>query len=249
MSYPGKAPTHLADLISTTHSKILSSMREKIETLDTEKIQQAIPIAIKKEQRLVILLLNQELTKRNIPPFLRKLDGLIDMFEGDADSQMIDLDWIAHQYVNNQKTAYGFYSQLFNPYRFIKTAEMIWQRGQRPMWKIVSGLKLTAKQQWQCHYICDAKVRKQRKQLSIQLPDVIAELRSAHFRRGLTLITSNEIEMFQRRLEVWEIAHIATWSPTVTAKLYTLKTGKELSRQMASKILFKLKRDAWKFTS
>lgn len=247
MIYPGELPTHLSNLINSKDKDVLKVMKDKFESLDTEKLKKFIPVAINKNLRIENFLANQELTKRGIPPCFRALEGLNDKFNGSADSQIIDLDWIANRYTRNQKTAYGFYGQLFNQWSFYKIALTIWQNDQRPMWKIVGGLKLTTLQLWQCHYIANDKVRKKRKKLAEQLPEVTAELRNSRYARNLTLVTNKELDEFKRWIDVWQVAHIANWKPTETARLYTLQTGNPLSRQMASKILFKLERDAWKF--
>lgn len=247
MHYPGEKPNHLSELLKSTAPDELQAMREKLTTLDTDKLQKLIPAVLAKNLRIQGFLANQELTKRGVPPCFRDLSALENSLHEEPDSQLIDLDWIANRYPENQKDAYQFFGRLFNPWSFDETAKMIWQEGKRPMWKIVLGLSLSIQQQWQCHYVSSDKVRKQRKQLAKNLPEVITALKDARFARGLTLITPEENKSLQRWINVWQVAHLADWRPTETARLYTLKTGEPLSRQMASKLLMKLERDLWKF--
>lgn len=240
-------PQHIADVYKNTDKNKVEKIKKIISEQSTEKLLKVLPIFIKNDWRIEMITVNQELTERGYPPCLRNLEGLKDKNYEHPDRQVIDLDWIAKNYTINERKAYGFFKKIFNPWAFIDTAKIIWNKDLRPMWKIVLGLALTPKQQWLCHYIGSQKIKKQKLLLEKNRDEVIKALRAAKYSRGLTIISQEQRASHDRLVSLWDVAHIGGWRPTVVANLYNLKTGKIITRQMCSKLLRKLNRDAWRF--
>jgi len=240
-------PQHISDVYKVTNKSKIEKIKKILAEQSTEKLLKLLPSLIKKDLRIEMISANQELTKRGLPPCLRNLDELSDKNYEHADRQVIDLDWIASRYEINQRKAYGFFKRIFSPWAFIDTAKSIWNKDLRPMWKIVLGLALTPKQQWLCHYIGSQKIKKQKLLLDKNRDEVIKALRTAKYSRGLTILSQEERASHDRLVSLWDVAHIGGWRPTAVANLYNLKTGKTITRQMCSKLLGKLNRDAWRF--
>lgn len=243
-SHPGKLVT-VIELLLARDPDLLNQLREKLRGLDNEKLCQLANVSIRQKKRVAAFLANEALTLRGVPPCFRKLPEP----SGDAlqlaDLLAIDLDWFGVRYPE-QKTLMRRWKNVTSKkiesrwatIRFICT----WQF--RDMWKYVKLLAMTEYQEWECHYLHRGKMDSAQDAIKRSREDVAGKLRQQRYKRKLKLLTNEELADFDRWLEVWACANMGAWkSPTRVAWLYTAKTGNPLSRQMAAKIMDKLRRD------
>lgn len=236
----------VVDLLLEKAPGDLERSRNKLRGLDTDTLRTVAFAGIQQKKRVAAFLANEELTRRGIPPCFRGLPHPNDDdAEQIADLKAADLEWIAHQYPNH-KVFMGRWKGIgsLNQKTRLATIKFICTWKSREMWKYVRGLALTVDQEWECHYLHRDKIGLAQDEIKHARKRVADELRRRWYARGLTLVTDQESADFERWLEVWVCAIMAAWkSPTRVAWLYTAKTGMPLTRQMAAKIMGKLRRD------
>lgn len=243
-SHPGKLVT-VIDLLLARDTDLLDQVRKKLQGLDTEKLRQLAYVNMRQKKRVAAFLANEALTLRGVPPCFRKLPEPSDDALQVADLIAIDLDWLGVQHPEH-KTRMGRWLNVTSKKITSRwaTIRFICDWQSRDMWKYVKGLALSEAQEWECHYLQREKIRRVRDLIESNREDVAGKLRQCRYARGLKLLTDKELEDFERWLEVWVCANMGAWkSPTRVAWFYTMKTGKPLSKQMAAKIMDKLRRD------
>lgn len=243
-SLPRKLVT-VIDLLLACDTDLLNQVREKLQDLDTEKLVRLAFVKIRQKKRVTAYLTNEALTLRGIPPCFRKLPEPSDDALQVADLIAIDLDWIGVRYPEH-KTYLGRWGNVTSKKITTRwaTIRFICNWQSRVMYKYVKLLALSEHQEWECHYLQREKIGWRGNLIESMREDVARKLRQRRYARGLKLLTVEELEDFERWLEVWACANMGAWkSPTRVAWLYTKKTGKPLSRQMAAKIMYKLRRD------
>lgn len=243
-SQPGKLVT-VIDLLLARDADLLNQVREKLQGLDTEKLCQLAFVSIRQKKRVVAFLVNEALTLRGVPPCFRKLPEPSDDVLQVADLLAIDLDWLGVHHPEH-KALMGRWENVTSKKITSRwaTIRFICNWQSRDMSKYVKWLALSEAQEWECHYLQREKIRRGRDLIESKREDVAGKLRQRRYARGLRLLTDEELEDFKRWLEVWACANMGAWkSPTRVAWFYTMKTGKPLSRQMAAKLMYKLRRD------
>lgn len=234
------------DLILKHEVKELDRKRQRLRGLETDKLRELAYVGILRKKRIAMFLASEELTRRGIPPCFRGLpDPNDDDAEQVADLLAIDLEWIASRYPQ-QKTVLGRWKNLASKNEKSRwlTIQFICRWQVREMYKYVKGLAMTQNQEWECHYLHRDKIRWAQDETKRTRADVAEKLRRRRYDRKLTLVTEKELADFERWLDVWACASMGAWeSPTRVAWLYTAKTGNPLSKQMAAKIMDKLRRD------
>lgn len=245
-SQPHDRLVTVLDLLMRYEVEDLDRNRQKLRALETETLYRLSHAGIQQKRRVAAFLANEELTRRGIPPCFRGLpDPNDDDAEQVADLLATDLEWIAVRYPG-QKIFLGRWKNLTSTNEKSRwaTIRFICNWQSRELWKYVKGLAMSEDQEWECHYLHRDKIGRAQDEIKRARADVAEKLRRRRYDRKLTLVTEVELADFERWLEVWACASMGAWkSPTRVAWLYTAKTGSPLSRQMAAKLMGKLRRD------
>lgn len=236
----------VVDLLFEQEAAALERSRTRLKGLETQTLCKLAYAGLQQKKRVTAFLANEELTRRGIPPCFRGLpDPNDDDAEELADLLAIDLEWIAGRYPM-QKVFMGRWKSLTSstPKQRWATIRFICKWETREMWRYVKGLAMSKNQEWECHYLHHDKIRWARVEIKRARKEVAEKLRRRRYDRNLTLATDEELADFERWLEVWSCASMGAWKlPSRVAWLYAVKTGRPLTRQMAAKIMDKLRRD------
>lgn len=243
---PSGSLVTVVDLLLEHDAAELEGTRQRLRGLETETLCKLARNGIQQKKRVTAFLVNEELTGRGIPPCFRDLPYQNDDdVEQVADLVAIDLEWLSIRYPK-QKIFFGRWKNLTNPNAKSRwaTIRFICNFQSREMWKYVKWLSMTQDQEWECNFLHRDKIGWKGNEIKRLKKEVSEKLRRRRYDRKVSLVTVAELADFERWIEVWSCASMGAWeSPTRVAWLYTAKTGKPLTRQMAAKIMDKLRRD------
>lgn len=219
----------------------LRFMRLKIRVQTALETGSKVPSAT----RLQLWLLNQEATRRGIPPVLRRLPAMNDDDpECIADCFAADLQWLAARYPD-KVTLYKKWQGIFKQRSFHSTADWISSNyPRRDLWWFCKGLSLTDEQQRELSFIKRIALQREFDQLTNERDTMKVKLSAAYHQRDSRYKTDDHEGTINRRLAIWYVGRLASWRPQRTAELYAAYTGDPMTRQRAANIMEQVWRDA-----
>ena len=228
-------PTYTKLSTDELRSKIAVSSVQILAMIETGR-------APKDEFRAEFWYLNNEATRRNIPPSLRSLSFLTDDTDQVTDLISVDLEWLVAKYPDH-KTLYPSWEAIWKPKSFHNKAWWIASHYPRkPEYEFCRRLALTEEQQREMYTLrknCYGRID--------DLRDKIEQTRFTikyHVHRRPKRHQSDDPEgTVQRRLDCWFIGSIFGWKPQRLATLMTAYTGTPIERWTAARIVEQVHRD------
>ena len=160
--------------------------------------------------------------------------------EADFILMCADLQWIIARYPNHAPE-WNRLTSIFDPTKFVKTAEYLHWYGRRTSGQVAKALALNEQQQRECAWIQCLHVGRWRERLYRRLS--VAETRiSSAVREGDKRPIPDQDATIKRRCDLWLCAELAEWKPQRTADFYLMKMGTMLPRNVVAKQLEKLPR-------
>jgi len=202
---------------------------------------------VPRSRRLVFWLINQEYSRRGIPPVFRNLPHVSDDNPDSIyDAFAVDLEWLATAYPNHH-TPSQQWRGIFKPTSFHSTVDWIASWHKRKEWHwFCKRLSLTTNQQREMHFVKRAEFRNQLAALKAGMEATKIHLATAYHGRARDprYKTVDYKATIQRRAGVWFCGSLAEWKPQRTADYYSARTGdSRMSRQLAANIITQVFRD------
>ena len=238
-----------ADKIEVIRAKLAILTREEVfARLVRDKISiecaNELGRAVNSQRRIQYWLLNQECTRRGIPPIIRNLPMPNDDDKRQiADAVAIDMEWLAVSCPMHHIPQPSWRPVLRQTTLHDKS---LWIANQYPridLHMIARRLGLSEAQQREMHFVKRRGLMREADKLDSAREETRAKLASAYYARDSRYRTEDGKATISRRLEVWHMASLVGWKPTQTARFYEAKTGKPLTRQMAANIITQIRRD------
>lgn len=232
-------------IIADVSNEKLNEVAEKLKTLPREKLIQSTQDYFLRKKRISFWLVNCECSRRGIPPIFRNLPTA----DEDEPLQIADLLWIDLEWLH---TKYAGHTPFYRRWKCIfkgktfphRTAFLIFNELKlQQIWKTTKGLALPEEWQKELHFIKLDRIYNQIRLLEQLKITVLNDLRQAHYRRGLKILTDAEKATIQRRLDIWFCGCLSNGKPQRTANLYESLTGTKISRQLALNLINDVKRD------
>lgn len=226
--------------------------RAGLATQSRSKLASLLRKAIQGRRRASVWLINQEYSRRGVPPVFR--DELVVNYDDPEllmDSLAVDLEWIATTYPLHV-TFYQRWSRFVSAPSFHSQVRYIFNsvgRGKRSLYRAIKGLALSADQQRECHYLSQECYLSQVSTLRAARETTEANLREKHQTRVRRRLLAEDYDIVARKVNVWFCANLGGWKPTRTASLYNALTGnpdgavKSMTRQQAHNVMNDLIRD------
>lgn len=249
--------TTLREIIANADSNKAYAVKERLEGLHQSELnrylmREKIRIqtasesgkSVQRQTRHSLWLINEEYTRRGIPPVMRSLPQVNDDDPAQvADCFAIDLQWLAA--VHPKETLFfSKWKGLFRPGSFHSTCDYVSANyPRRDMWWFCKGLSLTDDQQRELHFIKKASIRKEFETLVEERDSVRIKLSIAYHSRDGRYKTDDHNATINRRLAIWFTGSLACWKPQRTAQLYEAHTGEKITRQLADSIIKQVRRD------
>lgn len=237
------------ETIEQVLSKVPVELQQRItlalQEATSSKLSQVLLDSIIQKKRAQFWLVNQEYSRRGMPPVFRGLPNYWDP-NGmkQADLIWVDLEWLWARY-RQYKPENARWKSIYASKEFYHpTAAFIWETVKKAeMWKVVRGLNLDDDMQCKLHVIKVEKHSNKIKKIESRMKEIEINLRAKWHSHGITLPRDQVEHMIRRRLDIWVCAVLADRSPQRTATLYEAKTGQSISRQLASKTIGIIERD------
>ena len=227
--------------------------RDELTNLMTPDLCRSLNEHIERGARVSALLEAQELTRRGVPPMLRRIFVNRESASEEARDDLLtyDLEWLATTYPKQlEKTEAKRRSSRARNYRavfrawdtelfLVGIAHILSESHHYEPWDIAADLQLTDKQQWECRYIHTGEIGRAKRQIfakSEPMRDKLAE-RENGARCGRQ--ADYKAATVKRRHDIWFCSEIAgRGNPTEVARLYRAMTGDEtMTKQIVARQL------------
>lgn len=196
-------------------------------------------------KRVGRFVIEQELTRRRVPPSLRESEELDAKDEARVtDQYLIDLEWLVSRYPTHRPD-WSRYQRLFEPGDLLKRFDWTHVKWPRPYWSALRGLGLAVDQMAECVWLATGEARNRKFIVRYDWEKTLKLLRRGYLtpasNRGIDIGLA--LETVKERLALWRVATIYGDSPTRVAEAMTALTGKRMTRQVAYKQITKMRRD------
>lgn len=273
---PTEARATLGDLLVRHDANKLEKIRIGLETVERAALDRKLDTAVSTANRCAFWLINEEYTRRNVPPVLRNLPAFkeapsdahkvraADDHDMNIDLWSVDLRWITCRYPQHLTKLKRL--ERVHDYRQIhRTVESAYWRhnsngASSPLWRVADDFGLKREHQRQTAVLKSGTVKVHEIGSRKQLAAISEHLMERHvarmMRRNAVFDLTWEHQLtVTRRAEVWLAAELAGWKPAETAFFYNGRVGTErglgtsdkpISRQLARKLIEEVLRDAGK---
>ena len=214
-----------------------------LRSVSNDRLKLALAGQIEQLNEEAVLRVGAELTSRGIAPCFRgnfAEDKLLRTFWRAVEPLLLllDLQWIVAKYPNH-KPEWERLKSVFDPKKFLQTAEYLRWDGKRSAGQVAKAMGLNEQQQRECLWIQCLHVERWRKRLFQRLLIAKAHIESS-IREGDRRPIEAQNETVKRRCDLWLCAELGDWKAQRTANLYAMMTGKTLPRNVVAKQLQKL---------
>lgn len=246
----------LLDRFKKWSERGVEQRREELTNLTTPELCRSLNAHIERGERVSALLEAQELTRRGVPPLLRRIFVNRENASDDASVDLLtyDLEWLATTYPKQlEKTDAKRQSARARHYQTVFSTQgteaflggiayIISKLHHYKPWKIAANLELTDEQQWECRYIHTGEIGRAKRRIFARSEDMRALLAERENGGRCGKDAGDKAATVRRRHDIWFCSEIAgSENPTEVARLYRAMTGDmTMTRQIVARQLDKI---------
>lgn len=242
------AQVSLCSMLRDAPPESLDEARRRIAKLDRADLIERYRSAYTGGKLLVAYLMAVELVERGIAPFCwyERIPA--------PDSASVtlrrilvlgDLAWLRRQHASHHETVRyerGKAMLTGSEATFVREAEYAFFDGRRPVWRIVAGLSMTERQQWEAAYLRSVPIKRRAAATEAMSQRVLDALRDNLSKtRRVSFGLAEALASADRQHKLWLCARmIKGGSPTEIALRYGQMTGVSIPRWIVAKQLAKV---------
>lgn len=241
------AQVSLTALLRDAPSESLDEARRRIARLDRTDLIARYRIAYADVKLLAAYLIAAELVERGIPPWC--WHQAVPAPDSCSVTQrrilvLADLAWTRRWYPDHQvRYERGRAMLIGSEATFVREAEYAFYDGRRPVWRIVAGLSMTERQQWDAAYLRSVPIKKRAAETEAMSQRVLDALRDNLSKtRRVSFGLAEALASADRQFALWLCSRMVKGgSPTEIAERYLQLTGVPIQRWTVAKQLAKVR--------
>jgi len=247
--HPDEEFVPLAPLLRASAPGALDEARHRIAKLDRTDLIARYRMAYAGSKLLAAYLMADDLIERGIPPFC--WHETVPAPDRASVTQrrilvLADLAWVRRWYSDHHKAVRyerGKAMLTGSETTFVREAEYAFYDGRRPVWRIVAGLSMTERQQWEAAYLRSVPIKKQAAATETTSQRVLDALRdNLRKTRRVSFGLAEALASADRQHALWLCSRmVKSGSPTEIALRYEQMTGVPIPRWTVAKQLTKVR--------